>query len=61
MGALLSILAQFLAEPSHRAIKVMQIESLDAADPIVLPPAVRRAIGAARKQAMQNGEEHRAL
>src|SRR5271165_2837490 len=60
-GAVLLILAQFLAKPSHRAIKVMQIELLDALDPVVLPPSVRRAIGAARKQAMQNGEEHRAL
>ena len=60
-SAVLLILRQFLAEPGHRAIKVMQIEPLDALDPVVLPPAVRRSIGAARKQAMQNGEEHRAL
>ena len=39
----------------------MQIEPLDAFDPVVLPPTVGRAIGAARKQAMQNGEEHGAL
>jgi len=60
-GVLLLILSQFLAEPSHRSIKVMQIEPLDALDPIVVPPAVRRAIGAARKQAMQNGEKHGTL
>ena len=57
----LLILRQFPAEPGHRAIKMMQIEALDALDPVIQPPAIRRPVGAARKQAMQNGEEHRAL
>ena len=39
----------------------MQIDVLDAIDRIILAPAVRRAIGAAREQAMQNSEKHRAF
>ena len=53
------IFRQFLAKPGHRPIEVMQVEALDAVDPVILPPAVRRAIGATAKQPMQNGEEHR--
>ena len=59
--AVLLIFGQFLAEPGHRPIEVMQVEVLDAIDPVILPPAVRRPIGAAAKQAMQNGEKHRAF
>jgi hypothetical protein len=40
---------------------MMQFESLDPLDPIILPPAVRRTVRAAGKQPMQNGEEQRAL
>ena len=40
---------------------MMQIEALDAPDPVIQPPPIRRPVGAARKQPMQNGEEHRAL
>ena len=57
----LLIFRQFPAEPSHRAVKMMQIEALDAPDPVIQPPPIRRPVGAARKQPMQNGEEHRAL
>ncbi len=39
----------------------MQVEALDALDPVILAPAIRRAIRAASEQAVQNGEEHRAL
>ena len=60
-GAVLSIFAQFLAQPSHRPINVMQVDILDAIDRVILAPAVRRPIGAASKQAMQNGEKHRAF
>ena len=58
-GPVLLIFRQFLAKPGHRPIEVMQVEALDAVDPVILPPAVRRAIGATAKQPMQNGEEHR--
>ena len=60
-GAVLLIFAQFLAQPSHRPINVMQVDILDAIDCVILAPAVRRPIGAASKQAMQNGEKHRAF
>ena len=60
-GAVLLIFAEFLAQPSHRPIKVMQVEIRGAIDGINLAPAVRRPIGAAGKQAMQNGEKHRAF
>ncbi len=52
---------EFFAEPAHGAVEVVQAEALDALDPVILPPAVGGAIRAARKQAVQNGEENRAL
>jgi hypothetical protein len=61
VAPLLFALAPFFAEPSHRAIEMMQAEIVRAFDPIIQPPAVGRAIRAARKQAVQNGEENRAL
>jgi hypothetical protein len=36
---------------------VVQIEPLDAGDCIVLPPAIRSAIGATHEQPVQYGEE----
>ena len=60
-GAVLLGLVQLLAEPSHRPIQVMQVQPVRARDPIILPPAIRRAVRAAGKQAMQHGEEDRSL
>jgi hypothetical protein len=60
-NAILFVARQFLAQPRHRPIKVMQVEPLYAIDPVVLAPAVRRPIGPAREQAMQHGEENRAF
>ncbi len=57
----LLVFGQLLAEPGHRPIEMMQVEALDAFDPVILPPAVRRPVGAAGEQAVQNGQEHRAL
>ena len=57
-AAILFLRGQFLAQPRHRPIEVMQVEPIDAVDRVVLPPAVRRTVGPAREQAMQNGEEH---
>ncbi len=48
-AAVLLLRRQLLAEPGHRAIKVMQREPLKAADLVVLAPAIRRAVGAADK------------
>ena len=39
----------------------MQFQPVRALDPIILPPAVRRAVRAAGKQTMQHGEEYRSL
>lgn len=39
----------------------MQIEALDAVEPVILPPPVRGAIRTATEKAVQNGEEHRPL
>jgi hypothetical protein len=55
------VFGEFFAEPAHGAVEVVQAEALDALDPVILPPAVGGAIRAARKQAVQNGEENRAL
>ena len=60
-GPVLLVFGQLFAEPGHRPIEMMQVEALDALDPVILPPAVRRPIRAAGEQAVQNGEEHRAL
>ena len=48
-AAVLLLRRQLVAEPGHRAIKVMQREPLKAADLVVLAPAIRRAVGAADK------------
>jgi hypothetical protein len=60
-AAILLFLRQFLAQPSHRPIEMMQIEPRNAGDGVVLAPAIGRAIGAAHEQPVQYGEEHRTL
>ncbi len=47
--------------PCHGAIKMMKIEILDAFDPIILPPALRRPTGSAGKQPMQHAQEYGSL
>ena len=39
----------------------MKIEPLHAGEHVVLTPAIRGTVGAAHEQAVQDGEEHRAL
>ena len=46
----LLIFSQFLAEPGHRAVEMMQVEAVDALDPVIFPPTVRRPIRAAGEQ-----------
>ena len=60
-AAVLFGLGQLLAQPGHRPIEMMQVEPCDTIDPIIVPPAVRRPVGAASKQTMQHGQEHRAF
>jgi hypothetical protein len=50
-----------LAEPSHRPIQMMQLEPVDAIDPVILPPPIGRPVGSAGEQTMQHGEEDGAL
>ncbi len=59
--AVLFGLGQFLAEPSHGAIEMVQFEPLDAVDAVILAPTVGGAVRTAAKQAMQHGQERRAL
>jgi hypothetical protein len=48
---------QFFAEPSHRPIEMMQLETLDAIDPVILPPPIGGPVRSTGEQAMQHGEE----
>jgi uncharacterized protein (DUF3084 family) len=54
-GAVLLVLGQWLAEPGHRSVEVTQFQAVDALYSVILPPAIRRAVRAAREQAMQDG------
>jgi len=57
----LLVFGKLLAEPRHGAIEMMQFEPLDAVDAIILAPAIGSAIRTAATQAMQHGQERRAL
>src|SRR5271165_2872583 len=59
-GVLL-VVWKLLAQPRHRAIKMMEIEPFDAFDAIILAPAVGAAVRAAADEAMQHGQKRRAL
>ena len=60
-GGVLLVFGKLLAEPSDGAIKMMQFEPLDPFDTIILTPAVGGAVRAATEQAVQHGQERRAL
>jgi hypothetical protein len=58
-AAILILRRQFLAEPRHCPIELMQVEPVDAGDAVVVrAPAIRRAVGAADEQPVQHSEEH---
>src|SRR5271166_2770949 len=57
----LPVFGKLLAEPRHRAIEMMQFEPVDPFDAIILAPAVGGAVRAAAEQAVQHGQERRAL
>ena len=59
--AVLLVFGKLLAEPRHGAIEMMQFEPVDAVDAIILAPAVGGAVRAAAEQAVQHGQERRAL
>ena len=54
-------MAEFLAQPGHRPIELVQREFVDTVDPIVLLPTIRRPVGATTEQPVQHGQEHRAF
>ena len=58
---ILLIFGKLFAEPRHRAIEMMQLEALGAVDAIIFAPAVGGAVRAAAEQAVQHGQERRAL
>ena len=55
------LLLQFLAEPGHGAIEVMQIEPFGAGDVVILDPRRTVAVRSRNEQPMQRGDEHGAL
>jgi hypothetical protein len=55
------LLLQFLAEPGHGPIEVMQIEPLGAGDVVILHPSRAVAVGSGDEQPMQRGDKHGAL
>src|SRR6202043_3111011 len=59
-GVLL-ILGQLVAEPRHGPVEMMQFEPVGAVDAIVFAPTVGGAVRAAAEQAVQHGQERRAL
>ena len=52
---------QFLAEPSHGAVEVMELQPRDAVDAVVVAPLLAGAVGAGHHQPMQDGQEDGAL
>src|SRR5262245_17481813 len=60
-ATLLVLVGQFLAQPRHCTVEMMQLQIIDAGDSVIIPPAIRGAIGAADEYAVQHGEEHGAL
>jgi hypothetical protein len=58
---ILLVFGKLFAEPRHRAIEMMQLEALGAVDAIIFAPAVGGAVRAAAEQAVQHGQERRAL
>src|SRR6202022_2019845 len=55
------LLLEFLAEPGHGAVEVMQIEPLGAGDIVILDPRGAVAVGSRNEQPMQGGDEDGAL
>ena len=58
---LLLVFGKLLAEPRHGAIEMMEIKPVDPFDAIILAPAVGGAVRAAADEAVQHGQERRAL
>src|SRR4051794_199469 len=58
---LLLILGQFLSEPGHGPVEVVQLEAVAALDLVVLPPPVGGPVAARGEEAMQDGQEDRPL
>src|SRR3954447_22611916 len=55
--ALLLVLWQFLSEPGHGPVEVVELEVVATLDLVVLPPLVGGPVTARGEEAMQDGEE----
>src|SRR6516162_1707438 len=56
-----ALVGQFVAEPAHRAVELMQFELADPVDDQPVPPLLGGAVGARVEQPMQHGQKHRAF
>src|SRR3954453_11259254 len=58
---LLLTLGQFLSEPGHGPVEVVELEVVAALDLVVVPPLVGGPVTAGGEEAMEDGEEDRPL
>src|SRR6516164_7824290 len=56
-----ALVGQFVAEPAHRAVELMQFELADPVDDQPVPPLLAGAVGAGIEQPVQHGQKHRAF
>jgi hypothetical protein len=56
-----ALIGQFVAQPAHGAVEMVQIEIADPIDDQPLPPLLGGAVGAGIEQPVQHGEKHRAF
>ena len=54
-------LRQLLAQPAHGAIEMVEMQIVDAVDAVVVAPMLAGAVRARHHEAVQHGQEHRAL
>jgi hypothetical protein len=52
---------QFLAEPGHGAVEVMELQAIDTGDAVVATPLIAGAVRAGDHQPVQDGEEDGSL
>jgi hypothetical protein len=56
-----ALVGQFVSEPTHRPVELVQPETGDAVDDRTVPPLLGGAVRAGIEQAMQDGQKHRAF
>jgi hypothetical protein len=60
-NAAAALVSQFIAQPAHRAVQLVQLEIGDPIDHQTMPPFLGGAIGAGVEQPMQDRQKYRAL